>query len=99
LHANDHRRRWHTGGVLPSFLGNGQSQPHQVRAAYRDTDYDRLTVSKAAYDPDNLFRVTTTSHRPARASASNRLRCVCDSARIWVGPPSTVDVECICARI
>lgn len=50
-------RPWDTGGALPNFLGNGETLPHQVRRAYGDADYERLTAIKATYDPHNLFRV------------------------------------------
>ena len=43
--------------LLPNFLG-GDTRPHQqVRAAYRDADYERLAAIKATFDPQNLFRV------------------------------------------
>ena len=53
----DGLRPWDTGVKLPNYLGSGTTQPHQVRAAYSDADYERLTAIKAAYDPRNLFRV------------------------------------------
>jgi hypothetical protein len=49
-------RPWDTGAALPNFLG-ADTQPHQVRAAYSDADYERLRAIKAAYDPLNLFRI------------------------------------------
>jgi hypothetical protein len=52
----DGLRPWDTGAALPNFLGV-DTRPHQVRAAYRDADYERLAAIKATYDPQNLFRV------------------------------------------
>jgi FAD/FMN-containing dehydrogenase len=52
----DSLRPWDTGAALPNFLG-ADTQPHQVRAAYSDADYERLRAIKAAYDPRNLFRI------------------------------------------
>jgi hypothetical protein len=59
----DGLRSWDKGAALPNFLG-GDTQPHQVRSAYRDADYERLAAIKAAYDPQNLFRVNLNI-RPA----------------------------------
>jgi hypothetical protein len=53
----DGLRPWDTGAKLPNFLGSGNTQPHQVRAAYSDADYENLTAIKATHDPCNLFRV------------------------------------------
>lgn len=50
-------RPWSAGATLPNFLAGGAAQPHEVRAAYRDADYERLTRIKAIHDPDNLVRV------------------------------------------
>ena len=59
--------RWDTGSALPNFLGC-ETKPHQVRAAYRAADYEKLTAIKAPYDPRNpratCFGSTTTSRRP-----------------------------------
>jgi hypothetical protein len=52
----DGLRPWDTGSALPNFLGC-ETKPHQVRAAYRAADYEKLTAIKATYDPRNLFRV------------------------------------------
>lgn len=48
---------WSTGGTLPNYLGSGAIRPDQVRAAYSDVDYERLTSIKAVHDPGNLFRI------------------------------------------
>ncbi len=53
----DGLQSWDTGAKLPNYLGSGNTQPHQVRAAYSDADYEKLTAIKATYDPRNLFRV------------------------------------------
>jgi hypothetical protein len=52
----DGLRPWDTGTALPNLLGC-DTQPHQVRAAYRAADCDKLTAIKATYDPHNLFRI------------------------------------------
>jgi FAD/FMN-containing dehydrogenase len=43
------------GGGYVNFLGDDQGT-NRVRAAYGG-NYDRLTEVKAAYDPDNFFRI------------------------------------------
>jgi FAD/FMN-containing dehydrogenase len=48
---------WDTGATLPNYLGSGATEPHRVRAAYLDADYERLAAIKATYDPRNLFRI------------------------------------------
>lgn len=48
---------WDTGGALPNFLSSTETAPHEVRAAYRAADYERLAAIKAVYDPHNVFRV------------------------------------------
>jgi FAD/FMN-containing dehydrogenase len=60
---------WDTGAALPNFLG-GDTQPLQVRAAYRDADYERLTAIKATYDPQNLFRVNHNIPPPSNSRPS-----------------------------
>ena len=52
----DGLRPWDTGNALPNFVGC-ETQPHQVRAAYRAAEYEKLTAIKATYDPHNLFRI------------------------------------------
>lgn len=44
------------GGVYVNFAGFGEESDALARAAY-GANYDRLRQVKAAYDPDNLFRV------------------------------------------
>lgn len=53
----DRLRPWHSGGVLPGFLFNGDVLPEQVRQAYLPADYRRMAELKAQYDPRNLFRI------------------------------------------
>jgi len=47
---------WDTGGKLPNFLA-ADSDPESVKRAYEESDYRRLQSIKAAYDPENLFRI------------------------------------------
>jgi len=47
---------WSTGGVLPDFLGAGDTGPERVAAAYGPVHLDRLTRLKSAIDPTNLLR-------------------------------------------
>jgi FAD/FMN-containing dehydrogenase len=47
---------WDTGGKLPNFLA-ADSDPESVKRAYEESDYKRLQAIKAAYDPENLFRI------------------------------------------
>lgn len=49
---------WDSGTKLTGYLGGTNILPDQVRAAYRDEDWARLTAIKAAYDPANTFRLT-----------------------------------------
>jgi len=44
-----------TGGVYVNFLS--AEGDDRVRAAYRETSYDRLVALKDRYDPTNLFRL------------------------------------------
>jgi hypothetical protein len=66
----DGLRPWDTGAKLPNFLGSGNTQPHQVRTAYSDADYEKLTAIKATHDPRNLFRVN--HNIPPRPNRRNR---------------------------
>ena len=56
----DGLRPWDTGTALPNFVGC-ETQPHQVRAAYRAAEYEKLTAIKATYDPHTCSGSTTTS--------------------------------------
>lgn len=47
---------WSTGGRALTFL-NGRRDAEYVRSAYEPDDYQRLTEIKAAYDPQNVFRL------------------------------------------
>ena len=47
---------WSTGGRTLNFL-NGERDAAHVRTAYEPADWERLAEVKAAYDPDNLFRL------------------------------------------
>lgn len=47
---------WSTGGRALNFL-NGENDAKNVRSAYDPKDYERLTVVKASYDPENIFRL------------------------------------------
>jgi hypothetical protein len=53
----DELQPWDTGTTLPNYLGSGGAQPHRVRTAYSNADYDRLVALKTRYDPDNMFRI------------------------------------------
>ena len=44
-----------TGGAYVNFLSAEGGD--RARAAYRETDYDRLVALKDRYDPTNLFRL------------------------------------------
>ncbi|MEU8358283.1 FAD-binding oxidoreductase [Nonomuraea sp. NPDC048882] len=48
---------WATGGQVLNFLYGDQATPENVRRAYEPGDYERLTRLKAAWDPENLFRL------------------------------------------
>lgn len=47
---------WDLGKNLPNYLGGSNLDPDQVRAAYRDEDYDRLVAIKTRFDPANMFQ-------------------------------------------
>lgn len=64
-------RRASAGGGYIHFIGEDQGSD-RVRAAYGG-NYERLAQVKAAYDPDNFFRVNhniAPAGEPARADAS-----------------------------
>jgi FAD/FMN-containing dehydrogenase len=49
---------WRRGaGPCLSFMGSDEAGPRDVRSSYEDDAFRRLREVKAAYDPDNLFRV------------------------------------------
>jgi FAD/FMN-containing dehydrogenase len=50
-----------TGGVLPSWLGDGDLGVERTRAAYTAGRYARLMQLKDVYDPDNLFRLSANN--------------------------------------
>ncbi|GAA2011497.1 FAD-binding oxidoreductase [Nocardiopsis rhodophaea] len=50
---------WSTGGRYLNFL-DASATPDQVRSAFTEPAYARLSALKAAYDPDNLFRLDHT---------------------------------------
>jgi len=57
-------------GAYAGFLGD--EGPDRVRAAYPGEHWDRLAAVKAAYDPENVFRLNQNvppSSRPARLAA------------------------------
>jgi FAD/FMN-containing dehydrogenase len=65
--TNEHRARrdellaamqpWSTGQTYLNFAGVEDSSPADVQRAYSTEDFVRLQNLKAAYDPDNVFRV------------------------------------------
>jgi len=50
-----------TGGVLPSWLGDGDYGVERTRAGYTAASYARLGHLKDVYDPDNLFRLSANN--------------------------------------
>lgn len=64
----DALRPWATGMTYPNFSGVEDSSPDAVRRGYRPEDFARLRVVKAAYDPENRFRVNFNI--PPQRSAS-----------------------------
>ena len=44
-----------TGGVLPSWLGDGDHGAERVRAGFSPEHYARLAELKRRYDPENMF--------------------------------------------
>jgi FAD/FMN-containing dehydrogenase len=53
----DAMRPWATGTTYLNFNGVEESSPEAVRHAYHPADFARLQDVKAAYDPDNRFRI------------------------------------------
>jgi FAD/FMN-containing dehydrogenase len=53
----DALRPWDHGGVFLNFLAGAHSAGEPVRNAYEPADHERLRTLKAAYDPDNVFRL------------------------------------------
>jgi FAD/FMN-containing dehydrogenase len=50
-----------TGGVLPSWLGDGDHGAERARAGFTAERYARLMQLKDTYDPDNLFRLSANN--------------------------------------
>ncbi|MFF1409662.1 FAD-binding oxidoreductase [Streptomyces sp. NPDC058289] len=48
---------WGTGGAFVNFFGIDDTGADRVRSAYTESGHARLAALKAAYDPENLFRV------------------------------------------
>lgn len=46
-----------TGGVLPSWLGDGDHGVERMRAGFTPAHYERLVALKDLYDPTNMFRL------------------------------------------
>ena len=46
-----------TGGVLPSWLGDGDYGVERMRAGFAPEHYQRLVALKDRYDPTNMFRM------------------------------------------
>jgi FAD/FMN-containing dehydrogenase len=74
---------WATGTTCLNFNGVEDCSLEAVRRAYRPEDFARLQQIKAAYDPDNLFRINfnippkgpseATAARPADTPAGRHL--------------------------
>jgi hypothetical protein len=62
---------WSTGGALLNFLGIEDAHNDRVRNAFAPADYARLTELKAAYDPDNMFRINHNIQPPRTSSAAS----------------------------
>jgi len=50
-------RPWATGGMTFNFCGPRDADPERVKLAFTAADHARLAKAKAAYDPDNVFRI------------------------------------------
>ena len=60
---------WSTGGVYVNAVDDEPAS--RVRAAYAGATWDRLREVKAAWDPDNVFRLNPNiapAQAPARAA-------------------------------
>ncbi len=65
----DASARWSTGGVYVNAVD--VEAPSRVRAAYEDATWQRLREVKAAWDPENVFRLNPNiapAQLPARAA-------------------------------
>ncbi len=65
----DAATRWSTGTVYVNAVD--VEAPSRVRAAYEDATWQRLRAVKAAWDPDNVFRLNPNiapAQVPARAA-------------------------------
>ncbi|WP_173052666.1 FAD-binding oxidoreductase [Phytohabitans houttuyneae] len=50
-------RPWDSGTLTYNFCGPRDAAPDRVKLAFTPEDWERLVKVKAAYDPDNMFRV------------------------------------------
>jgi hypothetical protein len=75
--------RWDTGSALPNFLGCA-TKPHQVRAAYRAADYEKLTAIKAPYDPRNPAQPVSVNHNipPTLADEMHSIGCCLQAVHV-----------------
>ncbi len=48
---------WQASGAVLNYLGQRDTAPEQIRAAFGDGTYDRLSQLKRHFDPGNLFRL------------------------------------------
>jgi FAD/FMN-containing dehydrogenase len=75
-HAALHRAMapWSTGGAVLNFMGVDDVAVDRVRTAFTPEDFARLQHVKAAYDPDNLFRITHNIPPEGSSSSSPSAR-------------------------
>jgi hypothetical protein len=57
LQLHEKMRPWSTGGTIHNFCGVIDAEPERVKLSFTPSDYARLAKAKAAYDPENLFRI------------------------------------------